>query len=149
MDSVSQDIVDTWAGFALIMSKFNPDMKIRHLVAMWPGGRRPGCRYPPAEAWNATAKALPPEPPTLETRKSTPRHSIQRKVGRKGEVTVLGMHFYIGMNHAGEQIHVLHDEETIMFFDTRGTEIISHRRPPKGTVYIGITRPPKETSTKS
>lgn len=103
----------------------------------------------PAEAWNATAKAVPPEPPTPETRKSTPRHSVQRRVGRKGEVTVIGMHFYIGMNRAGEHIHVLYDEERIMFFDTRGTEIISHPRPPKGTVYIGISNPARQPSTKS
>lgn len=103
----------------------------------------------PAEAWNATAKAPPPEPPTPENRKTTPRHSVQRKVGRKGEVTVIGMHFYIGMNHAGKQIHILYDEETIMFFDARGTEIISHSRPPKGTVYIGLSRPAEQPSTKS
>ena len=102
----------------------------------------------PAEAWNATAKALPPEPRTPENRRFTPRHSVQRRVGRKGEVTIIGMHFYIGMNHAGEQIHVLYDEETIMFFDTRGTEIISHPRPPKGSIYIGISTPAKP-STKS
>lgn len=61
-------------------------------------------------------------------------------MGRQGEVTVIGMHFYIGTNHAGEQIHVLYDDGTIMFFDARGTEIISHPRPPKGTVYIGPQR---------
>jgi transposase InsO family protein len=103
----------------------------------------------PAEAWNATAKALPPEPPTPETRKPTPRRSAQRNVGRQGEVTVIGMHFYIGMSHAREQIHVLYDDETIMFFDARGTEIISHPRPPKGTVYIGLNGPGKQPSTKS
>ena len=59
------------------------------------------------------------------------------------------MHFYIGTNHAGEQVHVLHDEETIMFFDARGTEITSHPRPPKGTVYIGRNGPTKQPSTKS
>ncbi|SDM13165.1 hypothetical protein SAMN04487913_1291, partial [Arthrobacter sp. ok362] len=93
--------------------------------------------------------ALPPEPPTPATRQPAPRHSVQRKVGRQGEVTVIGMHFYIGMNHAGEQIHVLYDDETIMFFDARGTEIISHPRPPKGTVYIGRSGPNKQPSTKS
>lgn len=103
----------------------------------------------PAEAWNATAKAVPPEPRTTEPRNATPRHSVERRVGRKGEVTVIGMHFYIGMNRAGERIHVLYDEETIMFFDNRGTEIISHPRPPKGTIYIGISHPAKEPSTKS
>jgi putative transposase len=40
-------------------------------------------------------------------------------------------------------------EESIMFFDTRGTEIISHPRPPKGTVYIGISNPARHPSTKS
>lgn len=103
----------------------------------------------PTEAWNATATALPPEPPTPETRKPTARQSVQRKVGRQGEVTVIGMHFYIGTNHAREQIHVLYDDETIMFFDARGTEIISHPRPPKGTVYIGLNGPGKQPSTKS
>jgi putative transposase len=68
---------------------------------------------------------------------------VQRRVGRKGEVTV------IGMNRVVEHIHVLYDEETIMFFDTHGTEIISHPRPPKGTVYIGISGPARQPSTKS
>lgn len=103
----------------------------------------------PTEAWNATTKALPPEPPTPETRKPTPRQSVQRNVGRQGEVTVIGMHFYIGTNHKGEQVHVLYDDATIMFFDARGTEIISHPRPPKGTVYIGLNGPGKQPSTKS
>ncbi|MDF9749021.1 hypothetical protein M2428_000451 [Arthrobacter sp. ES3-54] len=59
------------------------------------------------------------------------------------------MHFYIGTNHAGEQIHVLYDDETIMFFDARGTEITRHPRPPKGTVYIGRNGPTNQPSTKS
>jgi putative transposase len=99
----------------------------------------------PAEAWNATAKAEPPQPPATETRVPAPHHSAQRRVGRKGEVTVIGTHFYLGMNHAGEHIHVLYNEETIMFFDTSGKEIISHPRPPKGTIYIGISGPADPT----
>ncbi len=102
----------------------------------------------PAEAWNATAKACRPSL-RPRNRQPKPRQSVQRKVGRQGEVTVIGMHFYIGTNNAGEQIHVLHDDETIMFFDTRGTEIISHPRPPKGTDDIGLNGPGRQPCTKA
>lgn len=35
------------------------------------------------------------------------------------------------------------------FFDARGTEIISHPRPPIGTVYISLNCPARQPSTKS
>jgi putative transposase len=49
--------MDAWAGFALVMSKFNPDIKVRHLVATWPddaarGAVRQFCRrHGVSRAW--------------------------------------------------------------------------------------------------
>ena len=63
------------------------------------------------------------------------------------------MHFSIGKDHIGQTVHVLYDEATIMFFDGRGTKIITHPRPPKGTNYVGNNKPrgfmANQTSTKS
>ncbi|MFH5878429.1 DDE-type integrase/transposase/recombinase [Arthrobacter sp. NA-172] len=88
----------------------------------------------PIEAWNTTPKAMPPQPPTPETTKANARRSVRRTANLHGEATVVGTRFKLGKEYIGHEIHVLYDDETIMFFDTRGTEIISHQRPPKGAL---------------
>lgn len=106
----------------------------------------------PQEAWHATAKATPPEPPNPEITVHATRRSVQRRVGKNGSVAVIGMHFGMGKDHVGATVHVLYDEATIMFFDGRGTEIITHPRPPIGTNYVGNNKPrgfmANQTSTK-
>ena len=67
---MSQDIVDTRTGFARIMSKMHPDIKIRHLVATWPDDTERGAvtrfcrRHNVSRAWfykvRAAADALGP-----------------------------------------------------------------------------------------
>lgn len=53
----SQDIVDTRTGFARVMSKMHPDIKIRHLVATWPDDAERGAvtqfceRHKVSRAW--------------------------------------------------------------------------------------------------
>jgi hypothetical protein len=62
-------------------------------------------------------------------------------VDRQGDVTVIGTRFRIGKHRFGETIHILHNDEDLMFFDIRGAEIITHSRPPKGTTYVGNNQP--------
>ena len=95
----------------------------------------------PHEAWLATPKAVPPLPPTSETLASPARQSAQRTVDSRGEVTVTGTRFRIGKHRLGETIHILYNDHDLMFFDIRGTQIITHPRPPKGTNYVGNNKP--------
>ena len=59
----------------------------------------------------------------------------------------------IGFEWAGLTIHIVHTATDITFFDTTGTEIISHRKPQPGTDYIGNNKPrgfmATQPSTKS
>lgn len=64
-----------------------------------------------------------------------------RKVDNNGTVTVLGTHFQVGKNRVGQNVTVLRNETTIIFFDHRGTEIINHPIPSKGTRYVGKPNP--------
>lgn len=95
----------------------------------------------PQEAWDATPKAVPPQPSTPETAKSSARKSVQRVVDRQGDVTVVGTRFKIGKHRFGETINILYNDEDLMFFDIRGAEITTHSRPPKGTTYVGNNQP--------
>ncbi|WP_104140363.1 hypothetical protein [Arthrobacter sp. ZGTC131] len=65
----------------------------------------------------------------------------------------MGTRFKLGKAYIGQEIHVLYDDESIMFFDSRGTEIISHQRPPRPLNYVGNNKPrgflATQTSTKS
>ncbi|WP_227878454.1 integrase core domain-containing protein [Arthrobacter dokdonensis] len=96
----------------------------------------------PQEAWNATPKAPAPGPPEPEEPTvGAERFSGQRRVGRDGNVTVLGTHFKMGKKYIGTTVNIIHDDTDIMFFDSLGSEIISHPIPPKGTPYVGNGKP--------
>lgn len=107
----------------------------------------------PIEAWNATAKAEPPQPPAPEAITASARRSVRRIANLRGEATVVGTRFRLGNEYIGQEVHVLYDDETIMFFDSRGTEIITHQRPPRLTNYVGNNKPrgfmATQSSTKS
>jgi putative transposase len=97
--------------------------------------------HTPQDAWNATPQSTAPTAPDPGTEAGPGRGSMQRRVNRNGCATVLGTHFRIGKKHIGETAHIIYDDATIMFFDARGTEIISHPRPPQGTPYVGNGKP--------
>ncbi|MBG6180341.1 hypothetical protein [Arthrobacter sp. CAN_A1] len=107
----------------------------------------------PFEAWNATTIAEPPQPPAPETTTISPRRSVRRTANLNGEATVVGTRFKLGKEYIGQEIHVIYDDHTIMFFDSRGTEITRHQRPPRLTRYIGNNKPrgfmANQVSTKS
>jgi transposase InsO family protein len=92
----------------------------------------------PREAWDATPKTPPPAAPQPA---GQARRSAQRTVNRDGCATILGTHFQLGKEHIGTTVHIIYDDAAIMFFGPQGTEIISHRRPPQGTTYVGNGKP--------
>ena len=94
----------------------------------------------PQEAWEATPKAPAPSPPGPAAT-GTGRQSTKRIVGAMGNATVLGTSFRMGKDYIGSTVHILYDDAEILFFDSRGAEIISHPRPPKGTRYVGNGKP--------
>lgn len=95
----------------------------------------------PQEAWDATPRAPAPTPPEPEKPMRTGRSSTQRKVQKNGNVTVLGTQFRMGKDYISTTVNIMHDDVQIMFFDTFGTEIISHPIPPKGQRYVGNDQP--------
>lgn len=80
---------------------------------------------------------MPPGPVAT----GTGRQGTKRVVGAMGNATVLGTNFRMGKDYIGSTVHILYDDAEILFFDSRGAEIISHPRPPKGTRYVGNGKP--------
>ncbi|MET0933076.1 MAG: DDE-type integrase/transposase/recombinase [Mycetocola sp.] len=114
----------------------------------------------PQEAWNATPKAPAPTPP--DRAEITKTGSDQRQVGPGGVLRFKNVHYGIGKEHANTLVNILYDTTTIGFYDSRGTELISHPYPEPGVRYLGTGRPrfggpgfrggkplPTEPSTKS
>lgn len=130
----------------------------QHYNTQRPHQALPG-QMTPQEAWNATEKALAPTPAPTP---ASPNRSVQRRALGDGRVQVGGVNYGLGRTHANTVIHIVSDAETISFYDTRGTHILSHPIPVKGTRYVGNGQPkfggpgrhpkkavPEELSTKS
>jgi putative transposase len=107
-------------------------------------------RMTPQEAWDATPVADPPRPdpdrlrPTVAAQRAREpriRHGVHgdevRGVHAQGYVKLLGVRFKIGRQHAGSQVHVIWDPESVTFFDHRGTLLIAHRWPQPDVTYVG------------
>lgn len=123
-------------------------------------------RITPQQAWDATPKTDPPrpQPPNSPALAATARvvdpspaparqpqwpatpgeHLL--KIRTDGTVVVHRIAYRIGPHRAGQHVHVIHDTETISFYDTRtGELIIEHPLPPPHTHYVGNGRPPGRT----
>jgi len=100
-------------------------------------------RLTPQQAWNATAPAHPPRPrPASDT--DTPANDTgqhTRTVTRAGAITIHSTRYMIGKAHAGTTVHATWNNTTVDIFDNDGTLLITFRRPPKGTLYVGNGRP--------
>ena len=124
-------------------------------------------RITPLQAWNATPVAPAPVPPkTLPqlplrlphrprarpVAPPMPLPPMQRRTDPSGAVAAAGSRYAIGIEHAGQTIHVLVHTETIDFFDQNGTHLATHARALPGT-YVGsglpTTRRPRRPSTTS
>lgn len=95
----------------------------------------------PQEAWDATPKAPAPSPQEPASKEKSQQVTTHRRVNKEGNVTVLGTHFRMGKDYAGTTVHIIHDPTHVLFFDSHGTEIISHPTPHKGTGYVGNGQP--------
>ncbi|MGO4382913.1 integrase core domain-containing protein [Specibacter sp. RAF43] len=91
----------------------------------------------PQQAWDATPRAPAPRPPEPEHPLGSERFTTHRRVGRNGDITVRSTQYKMGKAHIGTTVHILYDDTHIMFFNSLGTEIISHPIPPQGTRYVG------------
>lgn len=86
----------------------------------------------PREAWDMTPVATAPAPPSpLEN-----QHA-RATVASDGLVRFNHTRYKIGIPHAGHRVEIIHNEATVTFFDSHGTEILSHLTPPPGTAYVG------------
>lgn len=93
----------------------------------------------PQEAWDATPTAAAPTPPE-EVIIDAGTQSSQRIARTNGIVNFQHTRYQLGQHWSGHTIHILHDNTTVSFFDTQGTEIVTHPKPAHGTDYIGNNR---------
>lgn len=111
-------------------------------------------RITPAAAWAATPVAPPPRPAPTPVEPQTPATAAVktealalgpgsgwaadeiRKVNKVGQVHVKGVRYQINSALARQYLHVLWDQETIIFVDTNGEILIEHPWPPKTTGHI-------------
>lgn len=100
-------------------------------------------RLTPQQAWNATAPAQAPRPRPTSDADRHPSDTGQRTrtVTRAGAITVHSTRYMIGKAHAGTTVHATWNNTTVDIFDDDGTLLITFRRPPKGTLYVGNGRP--------
>jgi hypothetical protein len=104
-------------------------------------------RVTPQQAWDATPVAEPPRPKPADAVVTAPagvRGQGRRevKVQPHGYVYLHGIKFQIGKQRAGQTIHAVWDETSIVFADANGEVLFEHGWPPKGTTYVsnGIRR---------
>jgi hypothetical protein len=93
----------------------------------------------PQEAWDATAKATPPTPPSPEN--VTQTGTDQRRTDASGILRFNTVRYGIGKEHANTLVNIIYDSARIGFYDSRGTELISHPYPEPGVRYLGTGKP--------
>jgi putative transposase len=128
----------------------------------------------PAEAWTATQAApepiaeprMPPIPasarnltadttPTAGTRSRAPLalHAAEGnatvRIKTNGQVKVLSCLFYVSTSRAGQQAHVLWNEQTVEIFTHDGEHLIAYPRPSTTGLYYGPRGAPQGTPMKT
>lgn len=99
-------------------------------------------RTTPATAWESTAKADPPRPSHTPTSSPAPPVEIRTtRVDTGGGISVRGITFQIGSQHAGQNTHVIIEPDSVSFADEHGTIIVEHPWPPPGTRYVTNGKP--------
>lgn len=112
-------------------------------------------RITPAAAWAGTPVAEPPRPAPAPAEPEVPGRNVApilesaplaatsqwaghevRKINKVGQVQIKGIRYQISSTRAREDIHVLWDEQNIIFVDTDGEILIEHPLPPKGTRHV-------------
>lgn len=124
-------------------------------------------RITPRQAWDATAVADPPRPqpqadtiivppapqehenPTETPIKAAtagiddPTGQQVRKVSKNGTVRFRHILFNLTTRNAGQQVHVVWDEQGVSFANTHGEVLDEYPWPPAGIRYMGHTKSPR------
>ena len=111
-------------------------------------------RITPQQAWNATPKAEPPRPRPDNLQRALPRHTPATapnsratnevratRIRGNGTVKVRGVLFQTSSTLAGQNVHVVYEHDSVLFFDETGTLIIEHPWPAPGIRYVGNGKP--------
>ena len=98
-------------------------------------------RITPQQAWDATPTVPAPTPnPDAPTHPGMTGDTV-RIVRAHGDISIRGITFQLGNEHAGNQVRAMWGPNTIMIFDHHGTLVIEHPWPETGTRYVGTGRP--------
>lgn len=116
-------------------------------------------RITPQQAWDATPVADPPRPdrvhdePALTTRKPparsrTPRRGERRsRIRANGTVTPGSIAFLVSRAHAGCDVEITRDPDTVVFATPDGQVLVQHTWPAPGVTYVS-THGPDPTNSR-
>ena len=116
-------------------------------------------RITPQQAWDATPVADPPRPdrvhdePALTTRKPparsrTPRRGERRsRIRANGTVTPGSITFLVSRAHAGCDVEITRDPDTVVFATPDGQVLVQHTWPAPGVTYVS-THGPDPTNSR-
>ena len=116
-------------------------------------------RITPQQAWDATPVADPPRPdrvhdePALTTRKPparsrTPRRGERRsRIRANGTVTLGSIAFLVSRAHAGCDVEITRDPDTVVFATPDGQVLVQHTWPAPGVTYVS-THGPDPTNSR-
>ena len=119
----------------------------------------PPGRITPQQAWDATPVADPPRPdrvhdePALTTRKPparsrTPRRGERRsRIRANGTVTLGSITFLVSRAHAGCDVEITRDPDTVVFATPDGQVLVQHTWPAPGVTYVS-THGPDPTNSR-
>ena len=101
----------------------------------------------PQQAWDATPVAAAPTRPRGNASSEARQYekvgpqSAQRLAARHGSLRFRGIRFMIGREYAFQTIHIIYSSKKITFFDSDGTQLISHPWPEPGVRNVGNGKP--------
>ena len=116
-------------------------------------------RITPQQAWDATPVADPPRPdrvhdePALTTRKPparsrTPRRGERRsRIRANGTVSLGSIAFLVSRAHAGCDVEITWDPDTVVFATPDGQVLVQHTWPAPGVTYVS-THGPDPTNSR-
>lgn len=115
----------------------------------------PSLRTPASAAATSTSVSVAPAsmPPSARTRTPLALHAakgaLTLKVKPNGQVKTLSCLFYVATSRAGQQVHVIWDEEKVEIFTDDGEHLLSYPRPETTGVYYGPRTARKGTPMKT
>ena len=119
----------------------------------------PPGRITPQQAWDATPVADPPRPdrvhdePALTTRKPparsrTPQRGERRsRIRANGTVSLGSIAFLVSRAHAGCDVEITWDPDTVVFATPDGQVLVQHTWPAPGVTYVS-THGPDPTNSR-